>query len=83
MAHGQKASHCKQQRTPTLYEQCQGYNCLVGCICVKKKKKKEQSLLTMIFLINNAMWVFQSSWGGQWELCSKLCLSFYNGIQAC
>lgn len=50
---------------------------------LKKKKKQEQSLLTVIFLINNAMLVFQSSWGGQWELCSKLCSSFYNGIQAC
>lgn len=58
--------------------------CLVGCICVKKKKKKKGTILiTVIFLINGAMLVFQSSGVGQWELCSKLCLSFYSGIQAC
>lgn len=69
----------------TLYEQCQDYNCLVGCMCVKKKGVGGgvTILITAIFLINNAMSAFQSSWGGQWELCSKLYLSFYNDIQAC
>lgn len=58
---------------------------LVGCICELKKKKEggETILITVIFLITNAMSAFQSSWGGQWELCSKLCLSFYIGIRAC
>lgn len=77
------------QDIPTLYQQCQDSSCLVGCICVLKKKKKKKEgqreiiLMTAIFLIHDAMLVFQSSWVGQWELCSKLCLNFYNGIRAC
>lgn len=53
-------------------------------MCVKKKKEGgETNLITAVFLINNAMLVFQSSWGGPWELCSKPYLSFYNDTQAC
>lgn len=88
MAHGQekkkKASHCKRQ---ILYPSINSAEItavyLVGCICVLKKKGGETILITVIFLINNAMLAFQSSWGGQWELCSKPCLSFYSGIPAC
>lgn len=78
-----KASHCKRQ---ILYPSINSAEItavyLVGCLRVLKKGG-ETILITVIFLINNAMLAFQSSWGGQWGLCSRPCLSFYSGTQAC
>lgn len=52
-------------------------------MCVKGGRGRATIRITAIFLINNARLAFQSSWAGQWELCSKLYLSFYNDSQAC
>lgn len=87
MAQGQKAFHCKQQRIfqPSMNSAKIITVELVAYVCVKKQKQKQKGtiLITAIFLIKDAMSVSQSSWVGQWELCSKLCLNFYSGIQAC